>query len=139
MAAEDVVKKLADAFNKHDVNAMIACYASDVVAHDPFYPQPLKGKEALKKDAEDFLKAFPDIRFTMSNLMGKGDTAAVEVVVTGTHKGPLVGPQGTIPATNKRITIRGAMFCRTNAQGLVAEETRYFDAAGMMAQLGLKP
>ena len=54
-----------------------------------------------------------------------------------THVGRLVGPAGTIPATNKTLFYKGAGFVRFNNQDLVVEEHRYYDTAGMMAQLGL--
>jgi hypothetical protein len=32
-----------------------------------------------------------------------------------------------------------AAFIRTNSEGLIVEERRYYDLAGMMMQLGLMP
>jgi len=139
MAAEDIVKRAADAVNRHDANAFAALYAPDAVAYDPMYPQPLRGRDAIRKDIEDFFKAFPDIQFKLSNIIARGDTIACEAEGTGTHRGPLAGPQGEIPATNRRLEMRAAFFVRINAQDLVAEERRYFDTAGMMQQLGLMP
>jgi len=39
--------------------------------------------------------------------------------------------------TNKPVEFRGAVFVRTNSDGLITEEHRYFDMAGLMGQLGL--
>ena len=36
-----------------------------------------------------------------------GDTAINEWTISGTQTGPLEGPEGTIPATGKGITVRG--------------------------------
>ena len=139
MPAKDTVKKMVDAFNRHEANAFAALFAPDAVAYDPQYPQPLKGREAIRKDIEDFFQAFPDIQFKISNIIVSGDTVAFEGSAIGTHKGPLAGPTGTVPATNRGVEIRFAAFDRVNAQDLVVEERRYFDLAGMMQQLGLMP
>ena len=48
---------------------------------------------AIKKDTADFFRAFPDLRFEISNVVEKDDRlGAGEVVMTGTHTGPLVTP-----------------------------------------------
>ena len=49
----------------------------------------------------------------------------------------MAGPAGEIPATNRPMEVRFAAFLRVTDQGLIAEERRYFDLAGMMQQLGL--
>jgi steroid delta-isomerase-like uncharacterized protein len=138
-AFEDLAKKWTDAFNKHDARAVAANYAQDSVAYDPFYPEPLKGRAAIEKDAADFFRAFPDIRFEVINLFDKGDRAAGEVKMTGTNSGPLGTPMGEVPATGKRIDLRGALVGRINAENLIVEERRYYDTGTMMKQLGLTP
>jgi steroid delta-isomerase-like uncharacterized protein len=138
-AFEDLAKKWTDAFNKHDARAVAAHYAQDSVAYDPFYPEPLKGRAAIEKDAADFFRAFPDIRFELINLFDKGDRAAGEVKMTGTNSGPLATPMGEVPATGKRIDLRGALVGRINAENLIVEERRYYDTGTMMKQLGLTP
>ncbi len=139
MATEDTVKRVLDAFNRHDPDAFAAAYAPDAVAYDPMYPEPLKGRAAIRKDIEDFFQAFPDIQMKVSHMMSSRDTVAFEGVASGTHKGPLAGPEGPVPATNRGVGMRVAIFVRINAQDLVAEERRYMDMAGMMQQLGLMP
>ena len=42
------------------------------------YPAPLKGLEAIRKDAENFFRAFPDIRVEFLHLMSKADTVMGE-------------------------------------------------------------
>jgi steroid delta-isomerase-like uncharacterized protein len=138
-AFEDLAKKWTDAFNKHDARAVAAHYAQDSVAYDPFYPEPLKGRAAIEKDAADFFRAFPDIHFEVINLFDKGDRAAGEVKMTGTNSGPLATPMGEVPATGKRIDLRGALVGRINAENLIVEERRYYDTGTMMKQLGLAP
>lgn len=137
MAAEDTAKKWLELINKHDRSGWIALYTEDVVVRDPSLPEPLKGKDNMNKNWDKWFGPFPDLQFRMVNLLSKGDTVAMELVLTGTNKGPLAGPAGTIPPTNKRFELSGVGFWRVNNRGLIVEERRYLDTATMMRQLGL--
>ena len=114
-----------------------ALYAAAAVVHDPIYPQPLKGRDAIEQDISDFRRGLPDARFVLGSILEAGQTAAFQYTVSGTHKGPLATPEGEISATGKTLTAEGAVFSRLNAQGEVVEERRYYDVAGMLAQMGL--
>jgi len=137
VAAEDFVRQMIQTFNRHDPKAWAAVYAADAVVVDPQYAEPLRGRDAIEKDISDFFRTFPDMSMEESTVLGTGDRFAVEVTGRGTHMGQLEGPSGTIEPTNKSVDFRGAMFVRTNSDGLITEERRYFDMAGIMGQLGL--
>jgi steroid delta-isomerase-like uncharacterized protein len=138
---EEASKKLAKAINGHDLDALAKVYASDAVAYDPMYPEALRGRDAIKKDSADFFRAFPDLRFEITNIVEKDDgLGAGEVVMSGTHTGPLATPTGgEVPPTNKRIEIKGAAFVRLNGSGEIVEERRYYDVGTILRQLGIMP
>ena len=136
---EETVRKEVEIWNRHDVGVIGKFYTEDAVVYDPQYEQPLRGREAIERDARDFLTAFPDLTMRLSNIVSAEGNCGFEVVGSGTHRGPLAGPSGSIPPTNKRIETKGAIFIRVNAEGLITEEHRYFDLAGMAAQLGIQP
>ncbi|MEX0696183.1 MAG: ester cyclase [Dongiaceae bacterium] len=140
MQAHEVHKKGADVFTRHDIEAFADLYAADAVVNDPGYPEPLKGREAVKKDMAVFVTAFPDIQVRVVNSIAAGNNMiAAEWVMTGTNRGPIETPTGTIPATNKRIELRVGTFERLNGEGRIVEESRYYDQAGLFAQLGVSP
>ena len=91
----------------------------------------------LRKDIDDFLGAFPDMQFTVANVVGTAELVALEGVGVGTHRGPMETPGGAIPPTNRSVSMPFAAFVRLNSDGLIAEERRYYDVAGMLQQLGL--
>ncbi len=62
---------------------------------------------------------------------------AAEWVMTGTNRGPIESPAGSIPATNKSMELRVATFERLDSEGRIVEESRYYDQAGLFAQLGI--
>lgn len=138
---EDTSRKLADAQNKHDPEKVATFYASDAVAYDPMYPEPLRGREAIRNEAAGFFKGFPDLRFEMVSVIEKDDrSGAAEVRLTGTNTGPIESPTGDeIPPTNKKMDLKGAAFVRLNERGEIVEERRYYDVGTFLRQLGLMP
>ncbi len=139
-AIEATVRQEAEAWSRHDVEAALKLYASSATLYDPQYPEPPKGKEGIRKDIENSFKSFPDVRVTVRNIVSSGDTVAAEWTFEGTNTGPLTFPDGaTVPATNRRITIRGSSFWHINPQGQIIEERRYYDNGEFIRQLGITP
>lgn len=133
----DTLKKQLDALNRHDATTFASFYRDDVSVFDPAYPEPLKGQAAVRKDMEDFVVAFPDVEMKIERVIEDAGSAAYEIRMSGTHKGPLLGPAGHIPATNKRISVGGGIFARFDKEGRIIEERRYYDLAGLLGQIGL--
>ena len=83
----DWAKKVDDAFNTGDVKQATAFLADDV-EYDLWGVSPLKGKKENEKDLRSFFKAFPDQKWTPTNVMGIDGFAVIEHVFTGTQKVP---------------------------------------------------
>jgi steroid delta-isomerase-like uncharacterized protein len=137
MTAEATIRKQEQALNAHDARAFGAGYAEDAVVYDPFYTEPLKGRAAIEKDISEFMTAFPNLSARIDSVLTNGETLAYEGSTTGTHDGPLQGPAGLVPPTNRPIELKIAGFARMDSQDRIVEERRYFDVAGLLAQLGL--
>lgn len=130
------IDEFVKALNQHDLQAFQAFYAEDCTVIDPEYPKPLKGRDAVRKDFEKTLTSFPDMKYTLIGSAASGNIVAVELIARGTHKGLAPVPGGSIPATKRTIELRIAVFQRINDQGLITEDRRYYDMAGLMQQLG---
>src|SRR5918992_257365 len=136
MAAEDFVQEHVKAFNAHDAAAWASHYAENAVLHDPQYQEPKRGRDAVRQDIQEFFDGFPDIQFQILSVISSGDQAAIEGVGSGTQTGPIQGPGGPMPATNKKAQMPFASFVKFDSNGLIVEEHRYYDQVGMMMQLG---
>lgn len=64
---------------------------------------PVHGLEGLKRFISMYLTAFPDIHFTIEDLISEGDKVVVRYTATGTHQGELMG----IAPTGKHATVTG--------------------------------
>lgn len=135
--AEEIVRKQIDSFNRHDSKELGSRYAASAVVDDPLCPESLQGADAIAKDYAEWFVGFPDSRLELASVLTNGTTFAAEAKMSGTHLGPMVGPTGLVPATNKRVTANIAFCGDVDGQGRIAAERRYYDVAGILGQLGL--
>jgi len=129
-------------FNNKAWGAFRACYADSVESDQVGSGQPhARGVDAMEASAKTFTAAFPDVKGSGELILVKGDTIVSVYVLSGTHSGPLLGPDGqSTPPTNKPIGFYQAHVVQTDATGSkVLKEELYSDSGTMMAQLGLNP
>jgi steroid delta-isomerase-like uncharacterized protein len=132
-----VVARQLDAINRHAAEALAACYRPDSTVSDPMHAAPLRGHAAIVRDFTETLAAFPDLEVERGWLLAADGRHAVEMTIRGTHRGPLQGAEGEIPATGRRIEFHLACFAQVDTDGMITEERRYYDVAGLVGQLGL--
>ncbi len=138
MSADRVVRQYVETFNQKDPSGFAALFAVDAVLHDPFFPEPTKGRDAIQSMIEGIVRAFPDMAWKqLGDPIDAGGRVAFVLSVSGTNDGPLAMPAGDLPATGKAITYEAAVLWTISSDGLIAEERSYFDATGVAAQLGL--
>lgn len=132
------LKTLNGAFNKHDVKPFVDSMSDDVVYDDMSMPSAMKGKASGKQFFESFTKAFPDMKLDVSNSLAVEDYVIQEYVISGTHKGPLAGPQGTIAPTKKAVTLHGLDVMQLK-DGKMVHGWTYANGMEFASQLGLMP
>ena len=131
------VLSVVDSLNRHDLDGYASFYAEDAVLHDPAYPEPLQGRNAIRADMANFFAGYPDAHFTLRSQIQHDAATAIELSISGTHTQPIHSPNGVIPPTNRAINLPMALFTICNEQGLMVEERRYYDMAMLIRQLGL--
>jgi steroid delta-isomerase-like uncharacterized protein len=137
MSAKDLkalTRRFIEEWNKGKTAAMAVIdemYATNFVSHGD---EDIRGIKNVKKSTSEEFSAFPDLHFTIDDMVAEGDKVAARITMTGTHKGEYMGA----PPTNKKITIR-AIAIERFAGGKIVEEWGMTDTLGMMQQLGLVP
>ncbi len=109
-------------------------FAPDYVNHDPAAPEDRHGPEELRQFLSIYHNAFPDMQFTIEDVITEGDEVVVRWTVRGTHQGEFMG----IPPTNNRVTLTGMSIERVSGDKIV-ETWDSYDAMGLMQQLGVIP
>lgn len=93
-------------------------------------PSPDFGIEGSKQSVKMLLEAFPDIKYTVEDMIEEGDKIVARWTAQGTHKGSFMG----IPPTGKQISFSGIEIIRIK-DGKAVEEWEELDRAGLMQQL----
>jgi steroid delta-isomerase-like uncharacterized protein len=78
--------------------------------------------------------AFPDLLWTVEDMVADGDTVAVRYTMTGTHRGDFAG----VPPTGKAVVAQSMAFYRL-ADGQIVEERAQLDMLSVLQQLGAVP
>ncbi len=131
-----------DAFNTKDLDRLKDCFGDTIESEMVGSGMPVdRGPDAVDKSTRAFVAAFPDAKGSLQLILLEGNTLASLAVITGTHSGPLTGPDGhSIPATNKSIGLLQGHVVELDGTGdKVVRERWYMDSPTMMAQLGLNP
>jgi predicted ester cyclase len=95
----------------------------------------LHGVAAFKEYLQSWLAAFPDARFSVSNIIVEGDYAAWQAHLEGTNTGPLMG----MPPTGKHVEVSGVQMGRLSDDERPIEHWTGNDMIVLMQQLGLVP
>ena len=131
-ANKDIVRRMLDASDRGDLDAILELYAPDYVEHSPSgVRRGAAGREDLRRVLSAMLVAFPDTRHTLHDLVAEGDTVVARLSATATHTGPLFGH----PPTGKAVSLSGITIYRI-VEGRIAERWAEH-GPGVLEQLGL--
>ncbi len=102
------------------------------IDHESTFPFSVRGADGLRRVLLFFRTAFPDVQWTIEDLVGEGCKVAVRFTARGTHRGSVVG----FPGTGRRITVTGTAIFRIE-NGRLAEAWTHWDTLGLLHQLGV--
>jgi steroid delta-isomerase-like uncharacterized protein len=120
-------------FNRGDLRVADEIVSATYINHNPV-PGETPGREGLKAYVSNLRIAFPDIRFTIEDLLADEDKVITRWSARGTHKGEFAG----IPATGRSGYITAINIHRIQ-DGQIQEGWLNWDALGLMQQLGAIP
>ena len=126
-----IVREFEKAFNRQDVDALVACFTPEATYTDTFFGAHT-GAVALRAMFERMFREGRDYSWVMDAVVESGDTAAAEwtfgYVVTD-----------AIPRSAGRpVRFRGMSLFELEG-GRVARYREYFDEGLALLQLGFKP
>ncbi len=134
-----MIERWTEAYNAHDFEGFAKPFTESALYHAPNLPEPLEGREEIRRHFSGHPATFPDTRVSIERSFGQGDVVCAEVIWTATHEGPLSGPGGqTVPPTNKSVRLPIAAVFKFE-KGKITEAREYWDQAAFMTQLGLSP
>jgi steroid delta-isomerase-like uncharacterized protein len=124
-----------EVFNQKNVAAIDDYIAANFVNHSASQLGMTGGDlEHVKQFVSMAMQAFPDLHYTVEDLLAEGDKIVARITISGTQQGAFMG----IPATGKHATISDIEIFRI-AGGKAVENWVQADFLGLLQQLGVVP
>ena len=108
-----------DVLTDNNLDAIDEIYAADYEFDAPALTANAgpaqSGREAFKARVKAFRGAFPDIAYSIDNIVSDGEIICTKFHMSGQHAGPFAG----FAATNRHVTITGVHFTKLNDAGKI--------------------
>src|SRR5580704_11312123 len=104
------------------------------IFHVPGSPEPMRGPAGYLAVIGMMRIGFPDIQWTLDEVIAEGDKVAARFTMRGTHQGTFFG----VPPTGKTIAVQAMNFYRLSG-GQFIEERGQPDLLGLLQQIGAVP
>ncbi len=121
-----------EVWNKGHLEVLDQIMAPDYINHSPGIANPKPGPEGLKPVVKAIREGFPDLHYTIEDMVIGEDKVAVRVTMRGTNTGPLFGS----PPTGKKVEV-GQMQFEWLKDGKISQHWRRTDDASFAKQLGM--
>ena len=125
-------------WNKRRLDVADAIFAKDCVTHQLRSGVPTdavpRGPQAMKEHVAGWIASFPDLHFSIEQMLGEGDRVVMHLLMEGTHQGAWLG----IPASGKKVQIRMFTVHRI-VEDKIVEDWVLVESLGLFQQLGLVP
>jgi steroid delta-isomerase-like uncharacterized protein len=131
---KDFFKEFVQFINTADENLAQQLISPLAKFHVPGQPEPLQGPKGYLMIIAMMRSGFPDIQWTLEDLITEGDKAAARFTMRGTHNGEFFG----VPPTGKVIVVQAINFYRL-ANEQIIEEHGQPDMLGLLRQIGAIP
>ena len=92
---------------------------------------PVLGREGARQNLEMILRAFPDLKLEVEEIIANGNTVVTRLRMIATHKGAYAG----IAATNKSVVLEACNVAEIR-NGKSVRGRLYADNAKLLQQLG---
>jgi len=133
---EKVIADYNDAWNNHDVEAVIALHTEDSVFENHTSGGRGVGLAEIRGIVQSVFRTFPDLRFATRRLYVRDDLVVQEWTATATHSQEMTVRGKNCPATGKQITWDG-MDVIPMRDGKVLRKDVYSDSITYLKQLGV--
>ena len=134
------MQTLDDAWNNQDWETFKKRHAEKVAVYWPGQPEPTRGREAHFKESVEFFKIFDNKLANRPHkiLFGQGNYTCSVADWTATMIGPVKMPNGkAVQPTHKTAKLEFCTVATWKGEE-ITKERLFYDATGMMKQLGIK-
>jgi steroid delta-isomerase-like uncharacterized protein len=131
----EMIDRYNDAWNRHDVEAIVAMHTPGMVFENHTAGERAEGDDVGTHIGRIF-EAWPDIEFQTRRLYVREDLVVQEWTATATHSTELRRGDLRSPPSGRRVEWEG-MDVIPCEDGLVKRKDVYSDSVGILRQVGL--
>ena len=106
----------------------------NAIFYVPGQPEPMRGPIGYLTIIKMMRSGFPDIQWSLEDIVVEGDKVAARFIMRGIHRGSFLG----VPPTGKSIIVQAMNFYRLT-DGQIVEEHGQPDFLGLLQQIGAAP
>jgi steroid delta-isomerase-like uncharacterized protein len=132
---EEAIGRYNDAWNAHDLDAIMAMHAPEMVFHNHTAGESADGEE-VRSHIGSIFETWPDIRFEGRRTYAREGLIVQEWTATATHANRMTRGDLVAEPTGKTITWDGLDVIPFE-DGLVKRKDVYSDSVSILRQLGL--
>ena len=133
---QEFIDRYNDAWNAHDVDAIVAMHTDDSVFENHVTGDVNVGRERIGTAIRGIFSVFPDLSFEGRRQYIRDDLVVQEWTARGTHEGTMTRGVVQVEPTGKQVEYKG-MDVIPIENGLVARKDVYSDSVTLLRQLGL--
>ncbi len=130
-----MIAAYGEAWNRHDVEAILAMHTEDSVFENHTSGGKGVGKAAIREILKGVFATFPDIRFDARRTYVRDGLVTQEWTATGTLAVPFRRGGTTVQPTGKKVSWNGVDVIPFEGT-LVARKDVYVDSMGFLKALG---
>jgi steroid delta-isomerase-like uncharacterized protein len=135
-ALQEFIDRYNDAWNAHDVEAILGMHTEDSVFENHVTGDVNVGREQIGSAIRGIFSVFPDLSFEGRRQYIREDLVVQEWTARGTHGGTMTRGGIELEPTAKKVEYKG-MDVIPIRDGLVARKDVYSDSVTLLRQLGL--
>jgi steroid delta-isomerase-like uncharacterized protein len=125
-------------FTSEFINTASPALAAELIARDAVFHAagmpPLRGPEGYLALLGMLRGGFPDVQWTLEDVVSEGDKVAARFTMRGTHTGPFMG----VPPSGRAFSVTSMGIYRLS-DGQIVEEHGLPDMLGILQQIGAIP
>jgi steroid delta-isomerase-like uncharacterized protein len=134
---ERVIAAYGEAWNRHDVEAILAMHTEDSVFENHTSGGRAVGKDAIRAILVGVFAAFPDLRFDARRTYVRDGVVTQEWTASGTLARPYTRGAHTVQPSGQKVTWNGVDVIPFRGE-LVARKDVYTDSMGFLKAIGLR-
>ncbi len=130
-----IVRRLyEEVWNKRRLEVVDELISPSHALNDPIVSGSQTGPELYKRRVGELTNSFPDLRFTIEDMIAEKRKVVASWTFSGTHKGEFMD----IPASGRKVSVEGITIHHIT-NGTILDSYARWDALGLMRKLGDVP